>query len=116
MVFKLLLLATLSRYPLSDWYAAFNHQWLADRLPRDTEVSYGKCPILGVQACSYKNKGHYVIHMVALYNMAPDQAHFNLLHEQCDLDSWDVEIDEHGPKWQACMLRLANAGAFHDLW
>jgi predicted SprT family Zn-dependent metalloprotease len=38
-------------------------------------------------------------------------AHMTLLHEQCHVATYD-EIQDHGPKWQACMLRLDRMGAF----
>jgi hypothetical protein len=116
MASKLLLLCSILCQGLPVWYADFNHKWFADRLPKDTIVTFGTCPIPKVQACSYKDGNRYVIHLIARYNQAPDQAHFNMLHEMCHLDNWNIKLDSHGPKWQACMLHLAEAGAFHDLW
>ena len=44
------------------------------------------------------------------------QAEMTLLHEMCHVKTDAKELDSHGLKWQACMVDLADHGAFHDLW
>ena len=38
-----------------------------------------------------------------------------LYHETCHIFLWVKQAD-HGPKFQSCMLRLAEQGAFEDYW
>ena len=101
---------------LKCWYKDYNEKYFSNHLPENTDVGYGPCPIANVQACDWNEPGHFVIRLIPKYNLAPDTAHFTLLHEMCHLDTFNSEIEDHGPMWQACMHRLANLGAFDNLW
>ena len=102
---------------LADCYVMYNKLYFGGELP-PAEVAYGPCPIYNVMACTYKDKGdgHFIIHLIPKYNVAPDTAHFNLLHESCHVAHWDEEIEEHGPVFQKCMHRLADLNAFESIW
>lgn len=39
-----------------------------------------------------------------------------LLHEMCHVKTGDLGPDEHGPRWQREMHRLARKGAFDNWW
>ena len=53
------------------------------------------------------------------YEPSGIQARETLLHEQCHVYlkiNNEIELDNHGEKWQGCMHMLANEGAFEELW
>jgi hypothetical protein len=120
-----LLLATLLAFPLPDspvckglqlCYNLYSKLYFDGKLPPAT-VSYGPCPILNVQACTYKDDdGRFIVRLIPKYNSAPDTAHMNLLHETCHLAHWNEEFNDHGPVWQRCMHHLADVGAFEAIW
>jgi len=100
---------------LKCWYDTYNKAYFEGKLP-NAEVGYGPCPIENVMSCAYKDHDRFFIRLVVKYNIAPDAAHLNLLHESCHLANWNVEFDDHGPKWQKCMHHLADIGALESLW
>jgi hypothetical protein len=96
-------------------YDTYNKLYYDGKLPK-ADVAYGPCPIRNVQACSYKVNGMITVRLIPKYNLAPDTAHFNLLHETCHIAHWDEELESHGPIFQKCMHRLADLNAFEGLW
>ena len=59
---------------------------------------------------------HYVIRIDRASNPVWRQARLTELHEECHVYQWETEAGGHGPKFDACMLMLAEKGAFKDLW
>jgi predicted SprT family Zn-dependent metalloprotease len=62
---------------------------------------------------------------VCTINMNPDYeltdkiARFTELHEMCHVDLFvtnEYELNQHGPKFQRCMLDKAVKHGFDDLW
>ena len=49
---------------------------------------------------------------------AEREREWTVLHEACHVYTLQKGIDEvsHGPEWQACMLNLADKGAFRGIW
>jgi len=88
-------------------------------LPKDVILRYG--PAVDVQgrsnmAITRMHDGRFITEFNPKYNQADTHLKMNMLHEQCHIATWGQEFDDHGPKFQACMLRLANQGAFNSLW
>jgi hypothetical protein len=100
---------------IQECYNAYNKAYFGGNLP-PAIVSYGPCPVANVQACSFKDDGNFVVRLIPKYNLAPDTAHMNLLHETCHLAHWNEEFNDHGPAWQGCMHHLADIGAFEGIW
>lgn len=102
------------------WYAGYNETYFENKLPKDTRVQFVRelkdwegNRVLGLTYSSTPA----TIQINAEYRDTPPIWLEILLHEQChlSLDS-TPEFDMHGAKFQACMLHLAQAGAFAQLW
>ena len=101
---------------LPDCYQLYNKLYYDGALPV-ADVAYGPCPIANVMACTFKDHdGNFIIRLLPKYNVAPDTAHFNLLHETCHVAHWNEELEDHGPVFQKCMHRLSDIGAFESIW
>jgi predicted SprT family Zn-dependent metalloprotease len=103
---------------LNAWYEGYNHAYFNDTLPATVVISHNLHDDRFMALTEYAN-GFYHIEFNPKYEPSPKQARETLLHEQCHLEqlvSGEVEFEDHGPKWQACMHRLANQGALEDLW
>jgi hypothetical protein len=104
---------------LQTIYDQYNGWWFGDELPKDVILRYG--PAVDVQgrsnmAITRMHYGRFITEFNPKYNQADTHLKMNMLHEQCHIATWGQEFDDHGPKFQACMLRLANQGAFNSLW
>jgi hypothetical protein len=102
---------------LTQQYATNNHLYFGDRLPKDTIVQYGPIHLrgeMGETECG--TTSGCVIRIDPEYNKADRVASLTLIHEQCHVDTRGTEFDMHGPKWQACMHRIADAGGLDNLW
>lgn len=60
--------------------------------------------------------GVWHIRLDRKYNPVGRQTILTMIHEDCHLVTWGQEFDDHGPKFEACMLRVAESGALHDVW
>ena len=118
-LFTLLLLASsVGATPcegLKAWYDGYNEQYFSNLLPSDTVVSYGNAG--GNIAITFKDSARFHIVLEQRYNLAPNQAHESLLHEECHIETWSAHdsLDGHGVAWRGCMDRLYKAGAFDGL-
>ena len=56
---------------------------------------------------------YYVIEIDEIMIPLTKDSKMDVLHETCHIA---VKSGGHGPKWQACMHRLAREGAFDKLW
>lgn len=102
--------------PLGEQYANYNARYFGNRLPKDAVVVYAPVGSEGEMGDVQKCGAQMCIRIDPNYNRAPRVTAMALLHEMCHLDTVGVELDPHGLKWQACMLRLASAGTFEKLW
>lgn len=119
----LTLLFSLSPAPPVDlqvWFAGYNEMYFNDALPKTVLVDWHLNDPRYLGLTDYEEHGEYYhIMLNPEYNKSGKTARLTLLHEMCHVSlrhDDDVEFDQHGPKWQACMHRLANAGAMEDLW
>lgn len=63
--------------------------------------------------------GKYCILINTRLAPAPREREWVEVHEMCHLYVYEKGTPEsvsHGPEWQACMLKLAEKGAFRDIW
>ncbi len=126
-VLKILLAVLLLAYPtmissqdrhLDEWYTAYNHMYFQDELPKTVVITRNLQDDRFMAITDYSD-GLYHIGINPRYNLSTKTERINLLHEQCHILGFvehDDEFDQHGPKWQACMLRIAKSGGFNDLW
>ena len=98
---------------LKAWYDGYNEQYFLNQLPANAIVEYGDIGNdLGI---TFKDGGKFHIIISKYFNRAPNTAHETLLHEICHVHTWGKEFDAHGPKFQACIDNLYQAGAFNGL-
>lgn len=100
-----------------DWYRGYNHAYFSDELPEVVITNDLKDDRL--MAITDQVGSSFSIRFNPKFNISMKQRNVNLLHEQCHISlviEKQFELDDHGIKWQACMHRLANEGAFENLW
>lgn len=61
-------------------------------------------------------KVHCTIRVARDYNPANETAVLTLDHEMCHVKLWGGKLNDHGPKFQACMQEGAAMGEFKDVW
>lgn len=116
----ILIAATANAAPdnLDAWYAGFNHQYFQDELPKTVVITKTLDDDRFMALTFYEN-GRYHIALNPRYNISTKVERMNILHESCHIRMFvegEEEFDDHGPKWQSCMLELAEKGAFASLW
>lgn len=98
-------------------YEPLNDAWFDGKLPHDTTVSYNEASgrYIGV---THQVGDHFDIFINSYYDRSVNEAEFTELHEMCHVAVAvsGYEYEQHGPRWQRCMLRLAQQGAFTELW
>lgn len=99
---------------LKAFYDTYNASYFGSKLPSNTVVEYGNAN--GNMAITMKDGGHFRIIINKTFNPVPRAAHETLLHEMCHVSTWQMELDDHGPKFQRCMTKLALEGAMAELW
>lgn len=101
---------------LGRQYETYNARYFANRLPKDAVILYAPIGSVGEMGDTSPCGKQTCIRLDPAYNAAPRVASMTLLHEMCHVETTGTELDQHGAHWQACMQRLAQAGAFSDLW
>jgi hypothetical protein len=94
---------------LESTYRKYNKKYFGNKLPKDADVRFGHTQgLLGYQL------GEEIV-------LSKDKAYRRdsiwkgtLLHEMAHMCI--EESQDHGPKWQKEMLRLARAQAFKTIW
>ena len=101
---------------LQVYFDTANKVYFGGVLPK-AEVDWGATPP-GIMALTYSKGGRFFIVLDPKTNNAPRVADLTILHESCHLKNWgQVDgLDQHGPKFQACMKDLVMLGALDDLW
>lgn len=103
---------------LDPWYRGYNQKYFNNQLPQAVVISYTLHDDRFMALTDFDN-GYFHIAFNMKYAESGKQLRSTLLHEMCHIrlsGDDDVEFDMHGPKFQSCMLDLAKAGAFEDLW
>ena len=96
---------------LKRWYQKYNRLYFGGTLP-DAFVWY-EVPAGAYADCQLVD-GVWRVRINPSLAGWPSIARWSLLHEQVHIMLWPNR--NHGRKFQAEMLRLAEAGAFKDLW
>lgn len=103
---------------LQAWYANFNELYFFDQLPKVVEVSWGDLTAQGDMGLTQRRSdGSFLITIDRKTNSTESTAKMTLAHETCHVAvPTGTELDDHGPRFQKCMVNLATHGAFADIW
>jgi hypothetical protein len=110
---------------LRTTYDQYNQDWFAEVLPKNTTVIYSDLtPWKELGAVDRRADGTWLVRIDRQTNPTLNSAYMTLLHELCHVKlGIVVELkiggsgwDEHGHPFQACMIDLANKGAFERIW
>jgi SprT-like family len=114
-----------SNATLERWYKADNETYFDDKLPHNVSVKWADIPRekdgdvdMGDTAEDVQHRA-YAIRIDRMSNVTWGTTLMTLRHEECHAaeDPYLVgDEDEHGPRFQSCMINLAKAGAFKDSW
>ena len=118
MLFAAISVTAQSDRHLNEWYAGYNHAYFHDELPIDVRITRNLHDDRFVAQTEYTN-GFFHIEINPRFNQAESIERETLLHEQCHIlmaVEKTEEFNQHGQKWQACMMSLAKQGAFEGLW
>lgn len=97
---------------LLRWYRSFNRKFFHPPLP-DAALMWSPCDgDFGL--ANQEEDGTFFIKLNPQFSLDERMAKMTLLHEMCHLAIWPIK--NHGKKWKAQMLRLAQEGAFDGLW
>jgi hypothetical protein len=105
---------------LKHIYADYNEGYFQNKLTRNVVIDMLE-PDQGNMASTYcEPDGSCVIHFNPKYTAAPRIADQTMLHEQCHVKTWMLDMklgqqDDHGRLWRACMINLDTQGAFREL-
>lgn len=114
--------ANTDRINLEENYNAYNKGYFLNKLPHTLKFTWG--PALNanddeMQAITHGNvlTGPTEIELNPRYAVAPAHQQQLMLHEMCHIATWADDLKYgHKGQWKNCMLRLANAGAFDEIW
>lgn len=100
---------------LNKQYQIDNDMYFEGKLPPAT-VRYEKMKDLMGETTMGADRADIVIDTES--NVAVSTVRLTLFHEECHVKEWPKSAfeDEHGPRWQGCMQRLAREGAFAKIW
>ena len=110
---------------LQQDYLEYDKLYFDNKMPRNTVVvSLGPAYAYGKDNMGITERvdGVFFIQINPVFHPTQKQMDITLLHEMCHVVTWGssdgpkTQRKRHGPEWQACMLDLAEDGAFDDLW
>lgn len=104
---------------LRQWYISYNDTLFQNELPADVDVEWADLSAYRAMGMTFNDGKHYKIDIDDKYNPAETTRNETLIHEMCHIEVSYVEgdeIDDHGPKWQGCMLRIAEHHGFDQIW
>jgi hypothetical protein len=105
----------LTEKELQGWYDGPNEKYFLNQLPA-AKVKWGDLTAQNMMGFTIRwDEKNFLIVVDRETNPTYSTAEFTIAHEQCHVATWS-EITSHGPKWQACMVRLAEQGAFAEIW
>jgi Zn-dependent peptidase ImmA (M78 family) len=98
------------RTQLERQFRLYNRKYFRNKLPKDTILGWRRMrSLMGYQ------QGNKIV-LSKSYRRTDALWKFTLLHEMVHLKLDGIPCADHGPLFQAEMLRLANLGAFKGLW
>jgi SprT-like family len=112
------------------FYYATRSAYFAGELPSNIEIKFVKNlfndplqkRVVAQTKCQRDDKGSLTSCLIELdwdYNNYETGVAMVLFHEECHIRLWHRNLkieDQHGPEFQACMLDLAQQGAFNAYW
>jgi hypothetical protein len=109
---------------VDGWYKATNETYFDNKLPLDTKIEIHEIPPdvnsdYTVAQTTPLGNGQYLIEIDPRFNLIGDEEALSLDHEVCHvflLQQNNNGDTKHGARFQGCMKRLADEGAFQDLW
>lgn len=102
---------------LQRWYEGVNEEYFANKLPKDTTIKWADLtPLKDMGTTMRRSDGGFAILLDPVQNPNKRTAALTAYHEMCHVAVPVSSFEEHGAKFQACMLHLAEVGAFKDLW
>ena len=106
--------AALSVAQLQTTYDAFNEEYFANSLPKNTVVDYDEYDDDFMATTQVISGKRFHIALNENYTGGARNARLVLLHEQCHIKTWGQDRDQHGKLWRSCMLQLDMQGAFRE--
>lgn len=103
---------------LEPWYLGYNVKYFNNELPTKIYIDHELKDDSVMAVTNFIGEVIY-IRFNRKYEPSGEQARGSLLHEMCHVYlkiSNQIELDNHGPKWQNCMHKLADKRAFEDIW
>ncbi len=94
-------------------YATYNRVYFNGELPVGVRVVFETLP--NEMGETRKTGDTFTIYIDPSPNKSPRVAAMTLFHEMVHIKLYGKDFN-HGPAFQAEMQRLADAGAFRDLW
>jgi hypothetical protein len=103
---------------LQAWYESFNEIYFFSQLPKNVEVKWGDLTAKDYMGLTTRRlDGSILITIDRAMNPARRTAAATVAHETCHVAvPLGTEFEDHGEKFQACMVNLAVHGAFTDIW
>jgi hypothetical protein len=109
---------------LNNWYKATNDTYFDSKLPKDTQIQIHDIPPdvhadFTIGQTTPLGNGQYIIEIDPRFNPSGGEEALTLDHEICHVFLLQQNKDgdnKHGVRFQNCMKRLADEGAFSDLW
>jgi SprT-like family len=112
---------TLTNVNLQAYHEGYNEKYFAGQLPSNVTVTWGDLTAQDdMGQVQQRLDGSFLIVIDRNTNQTDKQALLTMQHEEChvavDYVEQDASLDDHGPAFNACMLRLAERGAMKGLW
>lgn len=105
----------LTAQELRQYYDASNDAYFNKSLPMNTVIDYADTNSDSMAFTERLPDGRFHIAFNKKWGNGERYRHLSMLHEQCHIKTWE-ELDNHGPRWHACMYELDTQGAFrHEL-
>ena len=105
---------------LQTLYDQYNRGWFEEKLPilpvTWIDDASDKAPMAVTHGTKTEPDS---IEMNRAFLPAQVETELYLFHEMCHVETWVASHklkDQHGEYFQSCMRRLADEGAFNDLW
>jgi hypothetical protein len=111
-----------SRKSAQSFFDSYNDKYFGGTLP-PTVVVWQSPPdsdgYMGQTICDLEADGlkaeSCTMYISPKWNVAPVTMYATIIHESCHEKTY-TEFDDHGPRWQHCMLEQAMSGGFKGIW
>ena len=101
---------------LQAWYEGFNADYFINQLPKNVRVVWGDLTPSELMGLTERSDAGFLITIDRKTNPTKRGAEWTAVHELCHVKTWEAHELDHGPKFQSCMIQLADKGAFEGIW